>query len=366
MKFGCFVYFQERDMPTAQMYREYLDEICYTDRLGFDEVWLAEHHFTDYATTPSPNLLLSNIATRTERIRIGSMVNPLPLYDPLRFAEEIAVLDQLSQGRVNIGIGSGVPSEMQRFGRSAEQAKPRFREALDVIVRALSQDRFNHHGDFYHYSDATVTPRPVQLPHPPIFQGVLSPQSVVTCAEQGIPITRIYDTFDQARSMTQLYRATVAAQHPHGLTSSLFRPSVRHVRPIYVANTTEQAFHEAVPELFRHFRRFADVTDAEHTTPSPDNWRHLVEKAPIPLGPHDFEQMDAENIVIIGDPDRVRNKLLHLREHAGMDGFIGIFAFGNLPHEHVCRSLHLFAETVMPSLPKDADTLRHNAPDLAH
>ncbi|MGW3134900.1 LLM class flavin-dependent oxidoreductase [Streptomyces sp. NPDC001139] len=354
MKFGWFVYFQERNIPTAQMYREYLEEICYADQLGFDEVWFAEHHFTNYATTPSPNLLLANVATRTERIRIGSMVNPLPLYDPLRFAEEIAMLDQLSRGRVNIGIGSGVPSEMQRFGLSIEQGKPRFREALDVIVQALSQESFDHNGSFYQYTNAAVTPRPVQLPHPPVFQGVLSPQSVVTCAEQGIPITRIYDTFDQARSMAQLYRTTVANQQGNAPTSSLFCPSVRHVRPIYVAGTTEQAFDEAVPELFRHFRRFADVTDAEHATPSPDSWRYLVDKAPIPLGPHDLEQMDAEDIVIIGDPSRVRDKLLRLREHASMDGFIGIFAFGDLDHEHVCSSLRLFAEEVMPSLRADS------------
>jgi len=366
MQFGCFMYFQERDMPTRAMFDEYLDEITYADALGFDEVWLAEHHFSSYATLPAPNILLASIAARTQRIRMGNMVTVLPLYEPLRLAEEIAMLDQLSKGRLNLGIGSGVaPDEMIRYGIPMEESKPRFHEALEVLLSAFGRDRFDHHGRFYSYRDAALIPRPLQRPHPPLCQAVFSAASVRWCAERGVPIARIYDRFEQARLMVALYRETVAraearrtmgADRIEGEVPPLLgRPGVRHFRVCYVAETTEQAMAEAVPEFFRHFRRFAhargfpDVDAPRLLHPSPEGWRELVGTLKE-LGPHDFDELDAEEIVLFGDPERVRRKLERLRDEVGMDGFVGIFAFGNLSHERVCRSLRLFAEEVIPAL----------------
>jgi alkanesulfonate monooxygenase SsuD/methylene tetrahydromethanopterin reductase-like flavin-dependent oxidoreductase (luciferase family) len=337
MKFGWFVYFQERGMPTAGMFQEYLQEIELADRLGYDEVWLAEHHFSHYATLPSPNILLAAIAARTSRIRLGTMVTVLPLYDPLRLAEEIGMLDQLSNGRLNLGIGSGVvPAEFARYGLSMTEAKPRFDEALEVLLTAFTSDSFDFEGQFSRYQDATLVPKPVQHPHPPLCQAVFSADSVRSCATRNIPIARIYETFASAREMAALY---------HELSGP---GGVRFFRPVYVAETTEQAMREAVPELYRHFVRFAHTQDEPDQDPSPDRWRYLVGKALKHLGPRDLEELDAEDIVIIGDPARVREKLHRLHREAGMDDFVGVFAFGNLSHELVCRSLELFAEQVVP------------------
>jgi alkanesulfonate monooxygenase SsuD/methylene tetrahydromethanopterin reductase-like flavin-dependent oxidoreductase (luciferase family) len=359
VKFGWFVYFQERDMPVAAMFQEYLSEIAYADQLGLDEIWLAEHHFSYYATLPSPNILLAGIASRTNRIRIGNMVTVLPLYDPLRLAEEVAMLDQLSDGRLNLGIGSGVvPEEFVRYGMPMEETKPRFHEALDVLLKAFTRERFDHEGRFYRYRDVALAPRPVQQPFPPLCQAVFSAESVRWCAERGIPIARIYDKFEDACAMAALYRDVAARgparpitdSYPGGSPHLRGQPSIRHFRPVYVAETTEQAMAEAAPEFFRHFRRFAHEDDARDTPPSPEGFRRLVGKALKRLGPHDLDEMDAEELVLFGDPARVQRKLERLRDEAGMDGFVGIFAFGNLRHELVCRSLRLFASEVMPAL----------------
>ncbi|MET7550928.1 LLM class flavin-dependent oxidoreductase [Streptomyces sp. NPDC005500] len=360
MKFGWFVYFQERGIPTADMYNEYLQEIQLADRLGYDEVWLAEHHFSHYATLPSPNTLLAAIAALTSRIRLGNMVTVLPLYNPLRLAEEIGMIDQLSNGRFNLGIGSGVaPEEFTRYHMPMSEAKPRFNEALQVLLTSFTQDRFDFDGQFYHYRDVELVPKPVQQPYPPLCQAVFSGDSTRWCAERNIPIARIYETFDDAREKAALYRAlapgytrppTPQSGSPSFIDSYPGQPSVRFFRPVYVAETTEQAMAEAIPEFYRHFVRFAGADREPHQEPTPDRWRYLVGRALKQLGPHDFEQLDAEDIVIFGDPQRVREKIERLHREAGMDHFVGIFAFGNLSHERVSRSLELFAEHVMQPL----------------
>src|ERR1051325_4024561 len=116
MRLGGFMYFQDCGIDIARAYDEYLSEIELMEELGFEEVWLAEHHFSGYGMLPSPNLILANLAARTRRIRMGNMINTLPFYDPLRLAEEIAMLDQLTHGRLNVGIGSGVLREYGRRG----------------------------------------------------------------------------------------------------------------------------------------------------------------------------------------------------------------------------------------------------------
>ncbi|WP_433017818.1 LLM class flavin-dependent oxidoreductase [Kribbella sp. CA-294648] len=376
MRFGWFAYFQERDMPTAQMYEQYLQEVELADRLGYDEVWLAEHHFSNYATLPSPNTLLAAIAARTDRIRLGNMVTVLPLYDPLRLAEEIGMIDQISCGRLNLGIGSGVaPDEFAKYGMSMTEAKPRFEEAVQILLTAFTSDAFDFSGEFHRYTDVTLVPKPVQQPYPPLCQAVFSAESTRWCAERNIPIARIYETFEDAKTMATLYHRstpgpTSRVEPPdHDGSTPLVdaypgRPSVRFFRPVYVADTTAKAMDEAVPELFRHFIRFADAREDPPQEASPDRWRYLVGKALKRLGPLDFERLDAEDIVIIGDPRRVRDKIERLRDEASMDDFVGIFAFGNLHHDRVCRSLELFAEHVIPPLAAGRDVRKST--ELGH
>src|SRR5919199_3215980 len=159
VKFGGFMYFQNRGVDTAQVYDEHLAEIELMEALGFDEVWLAEHHFTYYGMLPSPNLILANLAARTQRLRMGAMILTLPFYEPIRLAEELTMLDNLTHGRLNGGIGRGGARDFARRGLAVEDAKPRFFEAFDVLIKAFTEERFDHEGEFWRYQDAPLEPR---------------------------------------------------------------------------------------------------------------------------------------------------------------------------------------------------------------
>jgi len=346
MQFGLFMYFQDRGGSTTRTYDEYLAEIELAEELGYDEVWLAEHHFSQYSILPSPNLILANLAARTERIRLGNMVSVLPFYDPLRLAEEVAMLDHLTHGRLNFGIGSGVrPDEFERYRIPMSEAKARFHESLDVILTAFRQERFDYDGQYYHYTDAVLTPRPLQQPFPPLYVAAQSPDSVQWCAERGLSVAQMYMPLEVAGRSAAAYRAAL----PPAGAGELGRPSLRLFRPIYVAETAERARAEAEPEFYRFFRLFSRSEDPRYVEPSPEGWRHHVGTALRRLGPLDFNELDAEDITIFGDPARVRDKLGRLREVVGPDGFCGVFAFGRLSHEQVSRSLRLFAEEVAPA-----------------
>ena len=348
MHFGAFMYFQDRGLDTARLYQEHLAEIELMEELGFDEVWLAEHHFTHYGMLPSPNLMLATVAARTHRIRLGNMVNTLPFYDPLRLAEEVAMLDHLSSGRLNLGIGSGVLREFSRRGLAEDDAKPRFYEGLEVLIKAFTNQRFDHDGRFWHFHDAELTPRPLQLPYPPIVVATNSLDSVRWCAARQLPYAQMNSTVTEVRESADAYRADLK-----GGSGAPFR-GPRLFRPIYIAETTAQARAEAAEAYFRFLELWSGSTTAVGDWTLPDAWRHHTGLAMRRLGPKTFDELDEGNALIVGDPDRVGAKLEAIvGEIGGLDALVGTLAFGSLTHEQVCRSLRLFATHVMPALRAD-------------
>jgi alkanesulfonate monooxygenase SsuD/methylene tetrahydromethanopterin reductase-like flavin-dependent oxidoreductase (luciferase family) len=342
MLFGSFWYFQDRGGPATTTYDECLAEIELTEELGFDEVWLAEHHFSPYGLLPSPNLVLAHLAARTRRVRLGNMINTLPFYQPLRLAEEFAMLDHLTHGRLNIGIGSGVAREYGRYGVPLEEAKPRFYETAEILLKALREERFDHAGPFFRYTDIPLRPRPLQQPHPPLYVAATSEDTVRWAAAHGMGIAQMWNPLADTQRGVQLYRHLLAGNGAAG-----GRGSVRLFRAVYVAETTEQAFAEAEPAYYRFFQYFSG--DTAYPTPSPEGWRHHTSKALRRIGALDFAALDAGDFTLFGDPARVRAKLARLHELLGLDGFVGIFAFGHLPHDRVVRSLQLFAREVLPA-----------------
>jgi alkanesulfonate monooxygenase SsuD/methylene tetrahydromethanopterin reductase-like flavin-dependent oxidoreductase (luciferase family) len=345
MRFGWFAYFQDRGAPVTQTYDENLAAVELAEELGYDELWLAEHHFSGYGLLPSPNLIIANLAARTNRLRLGCMVNALPLYQPLRLAEEIAMLDHLTHGRLFVGLGTGVRREWGRYGVPDEEIRPRFAEAFEVLIKALTSERFDHDGQFYHYHDAVLTPRPLQQPYPPIHLAATSADTVRWCGERGLPIAQQWNLASDVGRAVAAYREAVAGNG----AAPLGEPGVRLFSVTYVAETTEQARAEAEPALYRFFQLFSTSHDPRYRQPSPEGWQHHVGQALRRIGPRDFAQLDADDLILVGDPASVRRKLARLHEQAGMDGFCGNFAFGSLTHEQVTRSLRLFAAEVMPA-----------------
>jgi alkanesulfonate monooxygenase SsuD/methylene tetrahydromethanopterin reductase-like flavin-dependent oxidoreductase (luciferase family) len=191
MKVGVLQFFgwRDRSVPLEEVYNAALERIKIMDQTGYDAVWLAEHHFSSYSICPSVHLMGMHVAGITENIRIGTAVTLAAFYHPLRIAEEVALLDVLSGGRVNWGAGRGFdPVEMSVFGIEAEQSTARFREAVEIVLAAWSSERLTFKGEFHSYEDIEVLPKPRQQPHPPAWVAASSQGAVEWAAGRGLSI----------------------------------------------------------------------------------------------------------------------------------------------------------------------------------
>lgn len=176
MKFGLFSLLDQPEaIDSERLYRETLEHLCYGEELGFDEAWVAEHHFHSYGTCGSPATFLSALAARTRRMRLGSAMSILTLHNPVNVAEDYAVVDALSGGRLDLGVGRGYqPSELGAFGVPMEETRDRFDEALEIIELAWSGKEFSFHGKWHSFDQVRTYPRPVQDPAPPVFIASIS------------------------------------------------------------------------------------------------------------------------------------------------------------------------------------------------
>jgi alkanesulfonate monooxygenase SsuD/methylene tetrahydromethanopterin reductase-like flavin-dependent oxidoreductase (luciferase family) len=187
------------------------------DHAGYDAVWLAEHHFTTYSVCPSVHLMALEVAHRTTRLRIGTAVSLAALYHPLRLAEEVALLDVLTGGRINWGAGRGFErAEFDNFGVPLDETAARFREAVDVVLAAWTQPRLTFHGEYWHFDDVEVLPKPHQEPHPPTWVAATSPEAIAWAAANGHDILMDpHAAFDEIGAKYDQYRAGLAAAgHP--------------------------------------------------------------------------------------------------------------------------------------------------------
>jgi alkanesulfonate monooxygenase SsuD/methylene tetrahydromethanopterin reductase-like flavin-dependent oxidoreductase (luciferase family) len=172
----------------AEAIRRELDRILLAEDLGFDTVWLREHHFTDYGFLANPMAMAAHVAALTKRVRIGTAVVTLPLHHPIRAAEDAALVDVLSGGRLTYGVGRGYQSaEYNAFGISLDEARERTDEAIEILRKLWTQPRASHRGRFFALEEVRLQPKPVQTPHPPMIYASISPQSVAHYARQGVP-----------------------------------------------------------------------------------------------------------------------------------------------------------------------------------
>ena len=191
MKLGVLQFFSwpGRHGPLEEVYDRALERIEIMDKTGFDAVWLAEHHFTTFSVCPSVHMLGVMAAARTKRLRIGTAVSLAALYHPLRLAEEVALLDMLSGGRVNWGAGRGFAhSEFNAFGVPPEESAERFREAVEIVLQAWTQERFTYQDAHFKFDDIEVLPKPLQRPHPPTWMAATSPPAIEWAASRGFSI----------------------------------------------------------------------------------------------------------------------------------------------------------------------------------
>src|SRR5438874_8137627 len=216
MEFGVFDHLDRNELPLRDYYESRLKIVEHYDRLGFYAYHIAEHHSTPLGMAPSPSVFLSAVAQRTRRLRFGPLVYALPLYHPLRMIEEICMLDQMSRGRLEIGFGRGsVPAELIYYGQNPEQGQAIYAEALDLILKGLTERSLTFHGRFFRFDNVPMELEPLQKPHPPIWYGVHAPESAERAARRNLNVVSL-DPPQETRLCIDRYRATWRELHRSG------------------------------------------------------------------------------------------------------------------------------------------------------
>lgn len=335
--FGLFDWIDRGETPLHQLYEERLQLLEAADRAGFFCYHLAEHHATPLGMAPSPALFLTAAAQRTRRIRLGPLVYLLPLYHPLRLIEEVCMLDHLSNGRLELGVGRGVsPYELRYFGVDAAEARAIFHEALAVLIAGLTQERLTFEGRYYRYHDVPMELHPLQQPYPPLWYPTHNPESIVYAARHGYNFVGLGPAA-HVREHIDLYRQTLEAhRHEAGrLNGHVTAPKVGILRQVVVAETDAEALAATRPGHATWYRSITKLWHA-HDDHTPD-------------GLFAWDTAIQHETLVFGSPPRVREQLARLIEVSGCDYVICAFAWGILSHEQTQRSLRLFADEVMPS-----------------
>jgi len=353
MKFAVFSLMQwPEDRSQGDVYHNELAQLEAAESQGYDAVWLAEHHFSRYGIGPSIHLTAAHLAARTERVRIGTAVTIAPFFHPLRIAEEIAMLDRLSDGRIDWGVGRGYQGhEFAGFGVDIRKSHLLFREQLEVVTRAWSGEPFAWQGEHYSFPELQVLPTPVQEPHPPIWVAAISPETLEWAADQGHAVlTDQFAPFHKIAESRELYLERLARAGFDPAARPI--PTLRHV---YVGESLAQAREEAGPALLWYYRALARVgSPASHTGKLPENYsfyRVLGEEGLDPDRDRDgFLAYLFENCAIVGDEAYVRDKLEELQERIRLDYLIAWQNFGSLPHEATLASQRRLIEKVAPAL----------------
>jgi len=307
-------------------------------------VWLAEHHFSAYGICPSLAVLAGAVARETSRVRIGTAVVIAPFAHPVRIAEEWAMVDILSGGRLEFGLGRGYqPKEFVGLGVSMERTRERFDESLELIRRAWTEERVTFEGEFYRVRDLAVLPKPAQRPHPPLWTAAVSPDTYKLAARRGLKLltSPSFTPWDILRKNYDAYHAEWQATHgsPSG--------EICLNKIIHVADSSREARENLREPIQWFFRTQAGlISDAEGVPPEQYKFYRRVRENLLSL----TEEVALEQAAIVGDPEEVADKVRAHREALGVTNVMGAFSRGGLPHEKVTRSMRLFAEKVMPRL----------------
>ena len=198
MKFGLFFVMQRPDHVSERfIYESEIPQMVAAEELGYDSVWIAEHHFTSYGVCSAPQVLAAAVAGQTTRLRVGMGITLLPLHDPIQIAEELAVLDVLSGGRLDVGIGrASTPAEYSGYNIPYEESRARVDEGLEILRGVWTHDPFSYAGAFRQVHDVSLVPKPLQRPHPPLFLACNSAETVPIAARHGLPMMSSFAVLD--------------------------------------------------------------------------------------------------------------------------------------------------------------------------
>ena len=339
MKFGTFLLMQSPSARSSQeIYSRGVDVAQAAEALGFRSVWLAEHHFSTYGYLSRPVQLATYIAAKTTRLRVGTAVIVVPLHHPLVVAEEIATLDLLAGGRIDVGLGRGYQHyEFERLGLELESGRARWDESVDIILKAFEGKPFSYDGKIFKIPETTIFPQPLQKPRPPIWITAQSPDSVegavrrgfnVLTGGLGVPIERMAE-------FRRLFDRVVSEVKP---------PQPLEVgvqRAVYVADNDADA--RAAAEQARWNMRV--------TLSLRNNYQRVEQGRAVPVAAPTEPSVDdlLDRYLVIGTPDTCVHQIKRIQKAVGITHFNCSFWFGDLEHARVLRSMETFAREVMPA-----------------
>jgi alkanesulfonate monooxygenase SsuD/methylene tetrahydromethanopterin reductase-like flavin-dependent oxidoreductase (luciferase family) len=341
LQFGIFDWLDQcPSLEIADVYEQRLQMLEYADRAGYYCYHIAEHHSTPLSRAPSPSVFLAAAAQRTRRLRLGSLVHLLPLYNPLRLIDEICMLDHLSRGRLEIGVGRGIqPWELRLYNIDPQESRAIFREALEVLLMGLRTGRVDYEGQYLTFRDVPVVMRPYQQPYPPLWYPTSSPE-IEWVAREGFN-TIAGALFSPPRALPERVRTYWQIQREHGHDPQRINAHVREPKygfacHVYVAETDSEALRVARAAYQDFFANF--------------NWLFALRGDPYVERLREFDPLVEQGLMLVGSPATVRARLQDILTLTGVNYFAGVFAWGSLGTKRIMRSLQLFTEQVVPAL----------------
>ncbi len=358
MKFGLFyelIALRPHDEAAVRRaYAEALEQIQFAEEMGFEYVWETEHHFTEkFSYSAAPELFLTAVAARTSKIRLGHGVVLLTMNHPVRAAERAAVLDILSNGRLEFGTGRGTSeAELGGFNIDPEVSRDMWDEALEIVPKMWTRDSFEHHGKFWDIPARNVIPKPVQKPHPPLWGSGVSPQTFEIAADKGIGVLSFsLSAPGQSEAAVKMYRERIKSANPVGefvnnniaaFTVTLCLEDDREAKA--VGGFAAGAYAMGAQQLYGKWAKSDGAWRA---------WYGREYFTEVEVSPGEVDRMVDNSVVCIGDPERCIRVIKHWEE-VGVDQIMCLMQAGRVPHEKVMESLRLFGEHVIPYFKKRA------------
>lgn len=334
LKFGIFDHLDRGGRSISDLYEQRLQIVEQYDRLGFHAYHLAEHHATPLGMAPSPSVFLAAVAQRTKALRFGPLVYLLPLYHPLRLAEEIAMLDQMSHGRLEIGVGRGrSPIELMLYGQDIAEAQAIFDEVFEILQLASSKERINFKSKHFSIQDVPVELRPLQQPHPPFWYGIGTPDSAEYYGERGFHGVTLAKPAAAAEITRRFYDASARGGwrgRRMGICRFIVVGETDHQAQA-LASRAYPVWHTSFFELFRRYGQ-----------------------KPVQMWPATFEEMAAAGLAFAGSPRTIVQAVDAQVEAVGANYLVGQFVFGDMTLAESMRSIDLFASRVRPELLQSA------------
>lgn len=354
MEFGAFYVLESPDRDFKRAYDEMLGQVEYAEELGFDTVWLAEHHTSAYGSIPNPAVAMAAIAERTKKIKIGSLISVLPLHHPISIAEDFAMVDVISGGRLQFGVGRGYqPKEFKHFGVDMAETRERFKEELDIILGLWTNESFSYHGKYYQFEDVSIRPTPIQKP-PKVYVASISPQTFDIVADMGLNITAtptlgtLEDLKGQLKDARQ--KLIERGMNPEDID---FPVNLQ----MYVDDNAEVAYQKTKEYFDWYFETVGMIVpgaDGEKTAKSYEEWEAVAKN----LSATTFDSLRQAGNMHVDGPQALIETIESMQESFGLKQLSCWMRVGGMSDKLVRSSMERLATDVIPYFKKKEAKIR--------